>query len=83
MTVTGAPLDFCPIQGRTPVSPRYFPLHILAEQLGDLGRFGITAHAARKLLREVKDIVLTHGHSDELVWFDVFDSVFIFFIDYF
>src|SRR5207249_11902297 len=40
----------------------YFPLHIFAEQLGDLGRFGAAAHAAQKLLREAKGIVLTHGY---------------------
>jgi GH43 family beta-xylosidase len=41
-----------PEPGRQWSNACYFPLHILAEQLGDLGRFGAAAHAAQKLLCE-------------------------------
>jgi hypothetical protein len=47
-------------RSRNPVT-RYFPVQTLAEQPGDLGRFGAAAHAAQKLLGEAKAIVLAHG----------------------
>ncbi len=58
----GGPAGLLPDPGQNAGIARYLPLHILAKQLGDLGRFGAAAHAAQKLLREAKGIILTHGH---------------------